>query len=404
MGYLPTLPITAVVLKRHPEMIQDYCRQGIPFDVHGYVHIDYGVVSMEEQVRHFRMATDAFQACGVPFKGFRAPFLRINDQTFPALSEAGFPYDSSCAVHWDVVDSKRFKSEPWSEYGRALYFYQSRPAEDSPVLPRFENDLVEIPVSLPDDEIALERLGIDNEQELGDVWSAIVVKTYEYGELNTIQLHPERIMDCDTALITAVTLAKRYRPPVWIATLEEIANWWRERAGFVFHINERDSGKYKIKAECSGRATVLVKNSGVDVPAENWYDGYMAVSDREFTLECPKRPVIGVTPDADDRAIAFLKSEGFVVETGDTSGDYALYFHNLRYFDSRQERVLLARIEHSGVPLLRYWRWPDNSRSALSVTGDVDSITLMDFFQRILESFWEDLRQWRQRNKRNKSR
>lgn len=392
LGCVPTLPITAVVLKRHPELIRAFSEQGIEFAVHGHVHIDHGVISLEEQVKHFRKAAITFNACGVPFVGFRAPFLRINDHTLRALSEVGFAYDSSCVIHWDILDKTRYREESWREYERVLAFYRSRPAEDYLALPRMVNNFVEIPVSMPDDEIMTERLGIADEKEMVDIWSAITQNTYTSGELFTIQLHPERITGCGGALAAAVKLAKQYQPPVWVATLREIAAWWQERSEFVFDIESPNKGKYRIRTACSDRATVLVKNGKVDVPAEKWFAGYDTVNDLEFVLESSARPVIGVKPNSSEEAISFLRSEGYPVESGDHPEEYSVYLNDLEWFTRADEKILSRRIEQSDAPLVRYWRWPARARSAISVTGDIDSITITDFVLRIIENSLENRR------------
>ena len=56
------------------------------------------------------------------------------------------------------------------------------------------------------------------------------------------------------------------------------------------------------------------------------------------------------------------------------------------------EKRIVEEIEQSDAPLLRYWRWPDKARSAMSVTGDIDSVTLSDFVLRILENLHQCIR------------
>jgi hypothetical protein len=44
---------------------------------------------------------------------------------------------------------------------------------------------------------------------------------------------------------------------------------------------------------------------------------------------------------------------------------------------------LINYIETSPAPLVRYWRWPDGAKSALSVTGDLDALSLLDYVSRL---------------------
>jgi len=56
-----------------------------------------------------------------------------------------------------------------------------------------------------------------------------------------------------------------------------------------------------------------------------------------------------------------------------------------QHFSEDDKLDLVNRIEESDAPLVRLWRWPSGARCALSVTGDVDSMTLIDFLRRPLE-------------------
>jgi peptidoglycan/xylan/chitin deacetylase (PgdA/CDA1 family) len=387
LGCVPTFPITAVILKRHPKLIRELCQQGVEFAVHGHIHTDYKTLPLEEQIVHFRKAINTFQSCRVPFTGFRAPFLRINSRTPQALSNLEFPYDSSCAVHWDVIDSNKYANVSWSEYEKLLDFYQSRRAQDYLVLPRTIDSFVEIPVSIPDDEAIVERLNITARSKISEIWGAILRRTYNGGELFTMQLHPERISYCENALADIIQQAKGLNPGVWVTTLREIAEWWQERSRFTFGISPQGDDRYRVQANCNNRATVLLKNCKVNMPVNKWFASYQSIKAREFILESRARPVIGVAQDSSPAAVNFLRNEGYIVEPSEQPDNYGVYLNNLTQFHEVDEKTLSAQLEKSNAPLLRYWRWPDQARSALSVTGDIDSITLVDFMLRIFENY-----------------
>jgi peptidoglycan/xylan/chitin deacetylase (PgdA/CDA1 family) len=395
LGCVPTFPITAVILKRHPGLIRELSRDGVEFAIHGYIHTDHGVMSLEEQAEHFKKAVNTFKVCQVPFTGFRAPFLRTNGDTIKALNQSKFAYNSSQAVHWDVLDKADYSDASWLEYQRLLDFYQSRQAQDYFVLPRSTDGLIEIPVSIPDDEAMVERLGIIEGEKISKIWDSILEAAYRDGELFTLQLHPERILLCEGSLTEVIQRARELNPGVWVTTLREIAEWWQEKDHFSFGINNLGQGRYQVKADCSARATILLKNGKADVPAPPWYGGYQSITARDFILESPARPVIGVNPDTAREAVSFLRNGGFIVETSEKPDGYGIYLDNLTRFDETSKKPLLQKIEQSGTPLLRFWRWPEHFRSAITVTGDIDSITLGDFVLRIIEN-------WRQ-NRRQKS-
>ena len=48
-------------MKRHPELIRKLSRQGVELAVHGYIHIDYGVLSQKEQIEHYQKLADALR-------------------------------------------------------------------------------------------------------------------------------------------------------------------------------------------------------------------------------------------------------------------------------------------------------------------------------------------------------
>ena len=387
LGFVPTFPITAVTLKRHPKVIRELCQNGVEFAVHGYIHTDYGVLTLEEQVRHFKQAIDTFDNCTVPYTGFRAPFVRTNNQTFQALSNLGFPYDSSDVVHSDVIDGIEYSENARNEYRRILDFYQSRKAQDYLVLPRLIDGFVEIPVSMPDDEIMVERLDITDENKISEIWGAILESSYNRGELFTLQLHPERISFCEKALVDVMRRSKALEPWIWVASLKEIAQWWQEKENFNFEIHPQNSGIYRVKSNCADRATILLKNVKVNVPKNDWFNGYESISVREFLLESPVRPVIGLRKDSPMAMIKFFQREGYIVELDAEPKNCGIYFGNLTHFSEDDEKLLSREVEQSGAPLIRYWRWPNQARSALSITGDIDSITLKDFVLRIFENW-----------------
>jgi peptidoglycan/xylan/chitin deacetylase (PgdA/CDA1 family) len=393
LSCVPTFAITGVTLKRHPAMINELHNRGVEFAVHGYIHTDYRLVSLEQQSQHFDKAIKVFENSRIPFNGFRAPFLRINGKTPLVLSNLGFRYDSSHIINWDIIDQGKYQKKSWGEYKRLLDYYMPRNAEGYLSLPRFINNFVEIPVSMPDDEAMVDRLGITDKKEISRIWLDILQKTYERGELFTVQLHPERIEYCDDTLIDIVRHAKQHNPPTWVATLQEIAEWWFEKDRFALNIDAEGSGRYRVRADCTERATLLLKNCEANTAVTDWANGYRSVGARDFVLDSPLRPVIGASPDSSPVAMKFLKAEGFAVEQSNQPEKFGIYLNDLAQFTEADERPLSEKIEQANVPLVRYWRWPHQARSALSITGDIDSMTLADFALRIFEN-------WRQNRRR----
>jgi hypothetical protein len=54
-------------------------------------------------------------------------------------------------------------------------------------------------------------------------------------------------------------------------------------------------------------------------------------------------------------------------------------------FTPADHRTVTQTLEDADYPLVRIGRWPNGARAALSVTSDVDAMTLLDFLRRPLE-------------------
>jgi len=383
-GCRPTFPITAVTLRRHAQLVRRLSQRGVEFAIHGYIHNDFRQLAGKEQARQIEKAAGVFEGCGVAFRGFRAPYLRRNDETLEALSHLGFLYDSSDSVCWDVLDKTAYPPAAWKEYERVLRFYAPRRAEDYLALPRSMNGLVRIPVSLPEDEALVDRLGISDGEEIGRIWSQIADETYRRGELFTVQLHHERVSLGRAALEAVFSRVRRLTPPVWAARLADIAQWWKERERFSFRVVPLGGNRYAVSANCSERATILAHNCSVQGGAPWWSPACYQINARDFVVEAARPPVIGVAPGSPSEAVGLLRSEGYVVEHGRQAGDCGLYLANLDTSVRGAERAISEAVSNSGAPLIQFWRWPGGARSALAVTGDIDSITLVDFVWRLL--------------------
>jgi peptidoglycan/xylan/chitin deacetylase (PgdA/CDA1 family) len=373
-----TFPITAVALGRNGALIERIQAQGVEFPVHGYRHIDHSQLSQAEQLAHLAKARQIFAQMGIKATGFRGPHLHWNPALFAALKQQGLAYDSSQAIAWDVTADCETPA-----YRRALRFYGARAAGDYPSLPSLDDGLVHIPYSLPDDEALVERLALTTADQMGELWLAVLRRTCELGELFTLGLHPERATLCLEPLAALLSQARSLAPPVWIARLDEIAAWWRARSEAVVEVADVGDGAFHLNVDGPDGVTVLARAVEVDVPTAPWLVGYWWVAAAAFTLRSPWRPFVGLAPGTPPRLADFLRQQGYVVEISGEGHRYAYYFDQTE-FTAEQERPLLAQIEGTGHPLVRLGRWPNGARSALSITGDVDALTLWDYALRFL--------------------
>jgi len=378
-----SFPITAIALKRNSRTIAKYLDQNIEFAVHGYTHIDYSQLAPEEQLAHLHRARETFAELGIAAVGFRSPYLRRDPHLYAAIEAAGFSYVSNQPIFWNVLDLADLDPSASTSYERAIHFYAPWHADERPALPRLDNQLVEIPVLLPDDEMLVDRLGSVNNGLVGKAWQRILSQTYERGELFTIQLHPERIANCLAGLSDVLSQAREQSPSVWMARLDEIAAWWQARAAATTEITETGDGKLRLEVIGPKGTTVLARGIQVDAPTVPWANGYQQAQTATLTIQAPCRPFIGLPPEAPPKLIDFLRQQGYILEISPESHRYAYYLAQTQ-FTAEHERHLLAQIEQTDRPLVRLGRWPNGARSALAVTGDIDALTLWDYGLRFL--------------------
>lgn len=352
-----TFPVTAIIVKRYPRVIKRLQAQGIEFALHGFTHIDYSVLSLAEQITHFNKAIKVFNFYGIDFDGFRAPYTRWNHWTMEAIQELKIKWESSKTMLWDIfftplnVQSKGIKA-----YEKAVALYNSVDVRTHPVLPdlsygEVQPQFVEIPLCLPDDEMLVDRLKLPL-AKIKEIWEYILAQSYERGELFTLQLHPERLPLCKSVIEQVIRKAQSYYPKVWIASLNEIAEWWNEKAQFRAEVKDLGRGstsnsEYKIIFNCSARATILCKN--IECPSLQ--------AEKRFNLKW-NNSYQWVKPGTNEVIVKANIPPVIVKDTVDKTDE--------------------------STPTIWFWRWPNGARSCLSITGDVDSLTLVDFLLRIV--------------------
>jgi peptidoglycan/xylan/chitin deacetylase (PgdA/CDA1 family) len=371
-----TACVTACLVERYRRPVEAMRRWGWEIAVHGKVHCDFRGLSQEQQVAQMEEALDLCRRHVVPACGFRAPYLAWNGATRQAASRARFAWTSNQALLWPVLDPGEHSPRGWEALERVLeHLYRPRLAEQSVSVPQIRQGVVEIPVSLPDDEILLDRLRVSG-PVLERLWLRVLDESHGRGELAVLLIHHERVPHFARPL-EGVLKAAQGLGSLWLADLGSIAAWWQERANFSFRV-AGGPGRWEVQADCSPRAAVLLKNGA---PGEA--TGWRPLEERRLRLDVPVRPTVGAGPEVAPEAIAFLRNEGFPVES--LQADHALVLDGPKRFGPEAERALLERASAAPGPLLRFWRWPRGIRSALALSMDVDSVTLLDFVKRPLQ-------------------
>ncbi len=197
-----TFPITAKAVRDYPERAEYILKRGHEIAIHGDLHQPFSG-TIEEQTERLEKAKQVFHdILGIVPKGFRAPQLKHNENTYFALINSGFLYDSSQARNeiitripfingfsYDMIGFPIIK--PFLGYAA---FLSSRHVPARPFL--INNRLLELPVTGPSDwQLILSTRGPrykpENARRIANIWMEILhILKRKGNQLFTIILHP----------------------------------------------------------------------------------------------------------------------------------------------------------------------------------------------------------------------
>jgi len=216
----PTINLTAYNLDSCPDIVRDL--DGVDVGIHGYRHLPYSNLSPKDQACDLDRAIAAFRRHGLPTKGFRGPYLKTNDVTRKVLESRGFTYDSSIprmSFGMGGALTSRLAVLARTRYGEV---------DSSPSFPTKVGGLVEIPVSLPDDELIVDGMGVRKVSTMKRILGLMLERTMATSSLLVLQIHPERYSYCAEAINSVVKSAAA--AGAWRPSLTEIAEWMVRRS------------------------------------------------------------------------------------------------------------------------------------------------------------------------------
>ncbi|TMC20631.1 MAG: hypothetical protein E6J34_12040 [Chloroflexi bacterium] len=390
----PTFFIPAVVLNRHPDLIAEIAKLGAEIGIHGYVHNDYRTLSKDQQYEQTKQAIAVFQKRNIAYEGFRNPYLGWTEESLTVFSSLDFSYDSNEAVIHDVIDLDSLTALLRSGFEKSLSLFQAVPCSAYRLRPHIEGKLLRVPTSIPDDEMLFDRLRMTDPVKVGYIWSKIMQRVYNLEGLYVLNLHPERAISCKDALATLLSSAHSHPLPVWVARLKDVAQWWKERSQFRWRITQVATNRWQVEAKCTPRATILARHLLIEDQSTTPWDGDdMWIQAHSFTVSAEQCPCLGLSLQTHEQVVDFLHEQGYPVVrcTEEDAYKYLLYIDMPEGLGEnrkdQQQRCadLVDLIERQNAPFLRFGCWPDGKRATLSISGDIDSVTVQDFFLRILE-------------------
>jgi hypothetical protein len=379
--FKPAMIVPAVVLQRHKRLLQYASGEDLEFAIHGYTHKNHRPWSLEKQKEEVEKAKDVFDEMGMPYCGFRAPYLSCNSDTDVALNACGIAWNSDQGIMWNY--SEQSSRDSYSTGEAIDILYDPDDASQTLAIPRMHENMVCIPLVLPDDEILVDRMGIQDSNTITGIWCDILEQTHARGDVFVLQYHPERYVFCNSSMEALLAHMAQSDGRFWVTDMRLIAEWWKARDAFSFAISKSPGGAFEVQCTCDDRATILVRNvPGTSAP---FHRGYDYIEERQFSLNTDGvKPCIGLHPQCTADLQTFIKELGFAYELTETDSDYSVFFDDATIYSVATEVDILDRIEQSGQPLVRYWPWPDGYQSAFATSHDLDCMTLGDFVYRAL--------------------
>jgi peptidoglycan/xylan/chitin deacetylase (PgdA/CDA1 family) len=192
--------------ENHSDIIGAIHSMGHELGHHGWIHEWPTNLSREDEEHVLRQGVDALSAItGKPPAGYRSPAWEFSSNTLDLLAQYGFRYSSNLMSHF-------------------IPFMHE------------QHDLIELPVQWILDDAPFFLFGsgrnarpIHSAAAVQDVWMEEFQGIYRYGGLFNLTMHPQ-VIGRPGRLIMLERMIDHIRsfPDVWIATGEEIAEFWRD--------------------------------------------------------------------------------------------------------------------------------------------------------------------------------
>lgn len=143
-----TFFFTAHIIKTMPEIVDIVKENGHEIGCHGYIHEPkyfFDVLSLKKQIYYLKLAKKVIEKeANQKILSFRAPELRINEDTIKALELSDFKYDSSiCPQRFDGPISRGFRKKVfWMIAPRRPYYISKQST-----VQEGKSKILEIPIS-----------------------------------------------------------------------------------------------------------------------------------------------------------------------------------------------------------------------------------------------------------------
>ena len=368
-NFKTTFPITASVYEKHKEKLKPF-KDTFKFMLHGLYHIDYTKIKKETIKQHLQKGSSILKNyLNYNEIGFRAPYLRYNETVKSALIESSIKFESSISIL--IEDIIKIDSKNKKIINR---LYNPKKYKAYPSLPIYYENIIELPVILPDDEILIDRLNIKNEKIILKILINILETIIKNEEMYIMQIHPERINFMFEAIKTLLEKSKKEN--IWITNLYEIYEWVKKTPT----LKEINIQNKTIALENIQSRKITPLNTEINL------------KNNSITYKSEILPIIYMETNQNNTIKNLLKFDGFIITEDNSIKDkcsICISKNEIERINISQYRNFTYKLQKTNKPLIKMSRWPDGKKAAFSLSGDIDALTIQDFFLRAIHFYKE---------------
>lgn len=205
-----TFPTTGSVASKNAELTREIVRCGHEVAVHGFNHVNYSYVTVQQQDDDMRRAIEAYKALDIPVFGFRAPYDVYTDESPKLLEKYGFLWDIGIGYN------------PKYREGNSMFRVQ---VEDH------ESSFVCIPLNILSDDMMIDIQGL-SVQQMEKKLKHTIKGACERGGVIMFDFHPIRIGQ--PKYIRVLNTLVKYGTELdgWFPTVTEAVNSWNRHGSW----------------------------------------------------------------------------------------------------------------------------------------------------------------------------
>ncbi|MFX0207562.1 MAG: polysaccharide deacetylase family protein [Candidatus Hodarchaeota archaeon] len=107
-----TFPLVASIGHKHHSLTEWLRSYPHEIAIHGYKHVRYRYLSLEQQIIEFKKAIRIFKNLNIAFRGFRTPYNNYTHNTLELIEKFGFKWDGGIGFSLEHRHSNEFFKVP----------------------------------------------------------------------------------------------------------------------------------------------------------------------------------------------------------------------------------------------------------------------------------------------------